>query len=452
MNASKAWEALAGRPTVRVFFSARALLLAALALHLVWIGVLWLAASTTWLESLAPRDWLATLAPSYRRLPLAFVYSLAAGLAAILMPVRLGAWLRARAQRLLQNEWRALAAVCLVILLLGAGYARFHRGYADELLIFAISKGVATAGVQVYFAHYSETLWLGRQHPPLIPLMYGFVLWLAGPSLFLVRLLSLAFGIGALILTYALSREFYDREPSVLAALLFGTMPLFYWAGASGLGDVPLTFLFLLGVYLTLRLAQRPTLRLALAAAAALGTGLLFKYTMVLVYPVLLLAALVFPRLRRHRFHLAAILLLSSSFLAGWVAFAYRNGILGGQVRALTHLAAMSTSNPITPWMVRQLAAQLLPGLGMYNLPWIALGAVALLRRRSRADVFVLLWIAAVALPLLVTLPNHRYFLPVFPALAIMGAHGLRQRSAATERAIVLALLCCTSAFFWRVN
>ena len=92
--------------------------------------------------------------------------------------------------------------------------------------------------------------------------------------------------------------------------------------------------------------------------------------------------------------------------------------------------------------------------LGVAVLPSVALGAAALFRRRAMQDRFVACWIGLVFVPLLLTLPDNRYFLPAFPALAIVGAQGLVGRPRWSARVLLLALLLCalTVAFYARID
>jgi hypothetical protein len=64
----------------------------------------------------------------------------------------------------------------------------------------------------------------------------------------------------------------------------------------------------------------------------------------------------------------------------------------------------------------------------------------------------VLLWIGAVSLSLFLTLPDHRYFLPVFPAIAIVIAQVLLRFPAYAERAILLSLLLGISNLYLFVD
>ncbi len=65
---------------------------------------------------------------------------------------------------------------------------------------------------------------------------------------------------------------------------------------------------------------------------------------------------------------------------------------------------------------------------------------------------FVLLWIAAVFLPLMLTLPGPRYFLPAFPALTLAMVCGLEHAGEAAERIVMLALLYGGGALYLFVD
>ena len=79
--------------------------------------------------------------------------------------------------------------------------------------------------------------------------------------------------------------------------------------------------------------------------------------------------------------------------------------------------------------------------LGVYHAPLLLLGLLYLLKRRQSADLLLLIWIGALSLSLFLTLPDHRYFLPIFPALAFVVAHMLLRFPEYAGRAILLSLL-----------
>ncbi|MBI3300782.1 MAG: glycosyltransferase family 39 protein [Deltaproteobacteria bacterium] len=218
--------------------------------------------------------------------------------------------------------------------------------------------------------------------------------------------------------------------------------PLFFRVGATALTDMPVMFCFVLAVFLTLRLVRTPTYPLAVAVGLSIGAGLLCKYTMVFIYPVLLSACVLNGRWRRLVPYLLVATLVSVGMLGTWLGYAAHRGILAAQRHRLTSAAGfVMIANSGRKWLLGVLLLRLPSGLGVYNLPMVCLGGRQILRRRSQADLFVLLWIAAVFVPLMLTLPGPRYFLPAFPALAIAMACGLERAGEAAERGVMLTLL-----------
>src|SRR5688572_11795542 len=92
--------------------------------------------------------------------------------------------------------------------------------------------------------------------------------------------------------------------------------------------------------------------------------------------------------------------------------------------------------------------------LGVYVVPWIALGVVVAWRRRMPADRAVACWVLAVAVPLLLTLPDNRYFLPAFPALTLLAGRSLVERAERVAPVVALAAVLCAIAlaFYARVD
>ncbi len=91
-------------------------------------------------------------------------------------------------------------------------------------------------------------------------------------------------------------------------------------------------------------------------------------------------------------------------------------------------------------WWFAALFLRLLSGIGVFNLPLLLCGGWAVVRRPVPAARFLLLWIASVCTPLVLTLPGPRYFLPAVPALAIRRARGLEGAPHGRDRIVLPAL------------
>ena len=300
-----------------------------------------------------------------------------------------------------------------------------NRSFSDEREIVAIARFINETGVAAFFRHYGDFPWLGTRHPPLGPLMYGAVAGL-GPAPFTLRALNVAFGVALAALTYALGRTLYDRATGLVASSLLLSMPYFFRLSGVAMFDVALASLFTLTILLV---ASEPSHRVArgLALGAVIGSGLLLKYAMVLVYPVVVVWLWLRGRLRESLGMLIVAIAVSGTALAAWLAAAARLGVLDQQARQVRFFVAYATTYERTQrWMLESLLARLPSAIGVYLAPVLVYGVIVALRRRERVDVALLLSIACLAVPVLLTTPDPRYFFPAFPLLAIIGATALR--------------------------
>jgi 4-amino-4-deoxy-L-arabinose transferase-like glycosyltransferase len=388
--------------------------------------------------------------PTRAELPLHLGFAAAFGLLVVGLAPALAGCLGRLTPWLGQNERWGPVLLTVPALVLGLMYVRWHRDYPDEHHLFAAARVVAEEGWHPFFAAYAKFPWLGIQHPPLMSLLDGFVMTLVGPDPRIPRLVTLAFGTATVVVTYFLGRDLYDRATGALAALLLPTLQWFVRLEAYGTNDVPVTFFFALALLLVVRLDRSPgrgPAGLAARAAGAglvVGLGLLCKYTMVLVYPVLWSRLLGAPDPRRLALWLAVTTLVSAGILAAWLAYGHHLGVLAAQREQVLSYAGVVTSSRygigFPFWMV---FGHLPKGLGLYPLPLLLLGGLRLCPRESRSDRFVLIVLGLVFLPLLLTLPDVRYFLPCFPALAVVAARGLLWAPQAVASAVVLAIGFC---------
>lgn len=401
--------------------------------------------------------WFLMAAPDWRQLSLLLVYTIAGGVVIGRMPAGFVSRIRRLKEGLIRNDKLVVLTLCVVLLIGGVIYAHYPRVSPDEVRNFEASRMVAVEGVAPFFTDYGQIPWLGEQHPPLVPLVYGFAMRLLGVNLFVVRFISLVLGLGIVLITYFLGSELYDRYTGFLAAFLLLSFPFFLRMGALANNDMPVTFCFSLALLLTLHLLRTPTYHLSVAVGLFIGAGLLSKYTMVLIYPVLLSYFAVNGPFRRLKFHLGIVILVSVAMVATWLVYAHHIGVLATQGNVIARYAGVGTTTDgglrlMTKWrieaMLEALLTRLPSALGAYSIPMLLLGGLHLVGRRTQPDLFILLWTATVFLLVILTLPDPRYFMPAFPALAIAMARGLTRIPEATEQVVVLALFYCGEALY----
>jgi 4-amino-4-deoxy-L-arabinose transferase-like glycosyltransferase len=261
------------------------------------------------------------------------------------------------------------------------------------------------------------------------------------------------------------------------------SFPLVIRLSAAAMMDIQLVFFFSLALLLSIRLSRNPSYRLACATGLVIGLGLLTKYIMVFAFVVLFVYVLFLKSFQRIKAHLLLVAAVSMSVFAIWLLYANQIGILSrqfekilnfvGTYHVIRNLEESSQETPSTQPMANEaespdprdlmqngifrlglesLFTRIPSSLGVYHAPLILFGLLYLLKRRKSVDLMLLLWIGAVSLALFLTLPDHRYFLPVFPAIAIAIAHMLFRFPDYAGRATLLSLLLGMSSLYLFAN
>jgi 4-amino-4-deoxy-L-arabinose transferase-like glycosyltransferase len=395
--------------------------------------------------------WYSGTALHWEKLPVLMIYSLACGIMIFFFPAAASDPLK-KLGTAVEGRERVIIVTCLVVLT-GAYtvYACLQPGWPDERSIFKASRVIPELGMASFFKNYGHMHWLGNQHPPLVPVIYGLAMWVFGVHVVVIRFVSLLFAMGVLALTFAIARDLYGKRIAWHASAFLVSAPFFFRIGASGLSDMPMTFFFVLGVFLFLRLMRRPTYARALGVGVCIGAGLLCRYPMVLIFPLLFAMAMANKSLFRMLPYLAVLGVVSFAMLSAWLGFALHLGIIGSQLEKLgRHTSFTMTARHITrkQWYLISVFFRLPSGLSASNLPVLLMGIVTIVKRRSRSDVVLICWAAAVFVPLLLTLPGPRFFLPAFPALAMAMACGVDRLTGGRARVVLLSLLYGAGAMY----
>jgi 4-amino-4-deoxy-L-arabinose transferase-like glycosyltransferase len=410
-----------------------------LLLHALWLLAIWGSGATTAVSRLW---WLL-------------------GLTAVFTPLLL--YLPDRYwHRLRHVAQRGRFVLLLLLFLLALFYASQQRIWPfDEVGNLRAALKLTQDGLPGLVDEYERHDWLGRQHPPLGPLLFGLGAFLFGPYVLATRLVTLFFFAGTAVLLYDLGQRLYGRETAVLAVGFFLSFPLVWRLGTVAMVEMLLTFFFTLCLWAFTRAWQNGQEGVPGWGLLAFVAGFLTKYTMLLVLPVLVGLALAWGKTGwwwRHRWLLGGTAVL---VLGGWLLVSALAGFLPVQVQTLfAYATAVFASEYGRQLLLETITNRLPSAIGVYHVPLLLAGAWHLGQRRAPADQLVLIWITAVWLCLFLTLPDHRYFLCTFPALALLLAEGSR-RLAHTQpgsaavfqtRLLVTALLLNATALWLFVD
>ena len=351
---------------------------------------------------------------------------------------------------------RDIVALSIAVVVVGTIYSIYQgvETLVAERGVYNASLVVSREGLASFFEQYGNIHWLGIQHPPLIPILNGFALRIFGEDLLVIRLLSIGFGLGTVLALYCLGSELYSREVGLMASVVFLSFPYFFRLSAAASNDIQVTFFFVLTLLIVFRLRQRPSMLLAIAGGIVLGMGILSKYPMVLIYPVLGYMLWAIRGAKSIRRHLVLLVLVSLAILLFWLMCAYRIGIFDLQSQTLSGFSRSTTDTVWGQWMFMEFITTRLPSaLGVYSLPVLTVGGVLVtIRSKDPIDRFVVVWAVFVFGAFSVTLPDARYCMPAFPALALIMARGLMRMDQIREKMLWLLLVECAIALYLFVD
>lgn len=294
------------------------------------------------------------------------------------------------------------------------GIDRF--GFNSDEAVYA-GQGAAISDVD----GLSERFPIFRAHPLLFQFLIA-IAYRAGVSDLTPRLMSVAFGIGTILLTFALARLLYERRTAFLAALFLAVMPYHVVVTRQALLDGPMTFFATLTFYLVARYAvgRRPVA--LYGAAAAMGLTVLTKETGILylsaAYAFFSLTPEIRIPARRALLALAIVFLVVLPFPLSLV-------LGGGSETGRSYLVWQLFREPNHAWTFYLTEVPRAVG------PLLLLAAALYLWQRGLRrwqEMLLLSWIVA---PLLFfqlwPVKGYQYLLPVAVPVAILGARLLSE-------------------------
>lgn len=140
---------------------------------------------------------------------------------------------------------------------------------------------------EAYYWKYAKNLALSYfDHPPMTAYVIAFFTAIGGDHVFFIRLGSIIFSIGLMVLLYAITNRLFSNERwSLLSVIAMNCTVMFSIGSIIITPDVPFLFFWALIVYSLVRLQESDHWHWWYLAGAALGLGLLSKYTAILIVP-----------------------------------------------------------------------------------------------------------------------------------------------------------------------
>jgi len=271
-------------------------------------------------------------------------------------------------------------------------------------------------------------------YPPLYDAVTAVSFQALGPSLFSARLVSALFSVLSLGAVFELAYILYNGKTALLAAVLLGIMPGYFWLSRLALLETMLLFFVAAALLCFFRWLQSKQDKYLVLAGLAVGLGFLTKYQAVAAGVIMVLSILFLARGQLKRAFSRFTLLVAAAVLVivPWSVIAYQ--VYASKIFS-QWIYALQVGNPeksvysgrypspifyfievVWPYSSFHPISIFLYAAGLAGLS-------LLVWRHSRSDKFVLIWFASIFVFFsLIDNKEWRYVLPLFPALAISAA------------------------------
>jgi 4-amino-4-deoxy-L-arabinose transferase-like glycosyltransferase len=257
-----------------------------------------------------------------------------------------------------------------------------------------------------------------RAHPLLFQSLLSLDYRLFGVSPLAGRLLSVAFGMATVWLTYAIGARLYGRRVGVLAALLIAVMPYTVVVNRQILLDGPMAFFAALALYLLVRFVQTERIAWLYAAAVALGLATLSKETAILLVGG---AYAFFALTRKTRLRLVQAAIATGLLLVTVLPYPISLKLAGTSSTGGHFLVWQLLRRPNHPWWFYLQAVP--PSLGLGVVAVVVVGLLLMRRSMSWPEHLLVSWVAAPCLFFTVwAVKGFQYLLPIAVPVAVLAA------------------------------
>ncbi len=274
-------------------------------------------------------------------------------------------------------------------------------------------------------------------YPPVFDLATVGYLQVFGVNEIAGRLVAVTFSLLAVVTVFEFTKRTYGQKQALVAAIVLGTMPGFFWLSRVTMLETMLIFFFTVVMFAFYSWLTKNTYKTLLFTGLALGIGVLAKYQIIVAAIAILLSVLflVRGRLKISLAKFVLILVIVVLVAAPWFLTVYH---YDGMTKFQTLQYVMSEggqdrpaySNRFQPIPVYYLIEMTWPfndiPVHPISLPIFVLGLAGLglfAYRRRKQDIFFLTWFVVVyAFFTLISNRQWRYVTPLFPILAISAA------------------------------
>jgi 4-amino-4-deoxy-L-arabinose transferase-like glycosyltransferase len=322
-----------------------------------------------------------------------------------------------------------------ILILIVLGVAVFFRTWKLNSLGFNSDEAVyaGQAAAMVEDPSLSQLFPIFRAHPLLYQSILSMVFKL-GINDLSARLVSVAFGVGTVIVAYLLGAYLYGSIAGLSAGLFMAIMPYHLVVSRQVLLDGPMTFFATLTLYAAARFAKEEHPLWLVASGAALGLTFLSKETGIIFLGSLYMFLALAPKIRLRVFELFSTLVCIGLIIAPFPFTSILAGG-GGAQKTQQYLVWQLFRRPNHDWNFY--FATIPKAIGILLILTAIAGLVWLYKKWDWRETLLISWII-VPLVFFQVWPTKgfQYLLPIAPPFAVLAGRTileLVQRARWTE-------------------
>jgi len=288
-------------------------------------------------------------------------------------------------------------------------------GYNTDEAVYA-GQAAAIAGVPIL----KDIFPVFRAHPLLFQFVLSMIYRVQFSDL-AGRLLAVAVGLGAILLTYQIGKTLYGPIPGALAAAILALMPYHVIVSRQVLLDGPMVFFATLAIYMLARFGKSQRVEWLFAAGAVMGLTFLSKETSIILMGAIYTFLALSPEIRvRIRDLIVATILMALVV----IPFPITLSLAGGSTSGRNYLVWQLFRRPNHEWLFYLQSVP--PAIGISVIVVALLGLVLLWREHSWREKLLLSWIIVpIVFFQIWPVKGYQYLLPIAPALALLAGRVL---------------------------
>ena len=129
-------------------------------------------------------------------------------------------------------------------------------------------------------------------YPPIFDLVTTVYFQIFGVNQIAGRLVAVTFSLLAIVLLFEFTKRTYGQKNALIASVLLGTMPGFFWLSRVTMLETMLIFFFTLVMFAFYSWITKDTYKTLLFSGLVLGIGVLAKYQIIVAAIAMLLSIL----------------------------------------------------------------------------------------------------------------------------------------------------------------